>query len=68
MIRVYDDAGNVIETHEHAGRLFRGSGRRGEPIPGFRPDELHFVIILMLAKYYANAQPIVGLHACYRCQ
>jgi hypothetical protein len=22
VIRVYDDAGNVIETHEHAGMLF----------------------------------------------
>jgi len=28
LIRVYDDAGNVIETHEHKGRLQRASGER----------------------------------------
>jgi hypothetical protein len=67
VIHVYDETGNVSETHEHTGD-FRGSGRRGEPIPGFRRDELHFVIILMPPKYYANAQPNVGLHAYYRCQ
>ncbi len=67
MIRVYDD-GQRDRNARARGRLFRGSGRRGEPIPVFRRDELHFVIILMLAKYYANAQAIVGLHAYYRCQ
>jgi hypothetical protein len=30
VIRVYDDAGNVIETHEHAGVLFTGPSGTGE--------------------------------------
>jgi hypothetical protein len=68
MIYVYDAAGNMIETHEHTGGFFAAVVAAASRTPGFRRDELHFVIIPMLAKYYANAQPIVGLHAYYRCQ
>ena len=36
VIRVYDDAGNVIETHEHAGdfsELFQAGGKGALPPP-----------------------------------
>jgi hypothetical protein len=34
VIRVYDDAGNVIETHGHAGKFLSGDGEEASALEG----------------------------------
>jgi len=44
VIRVYDEAGNVIEAHEHAGRAFAQGDIR---IFDFNWNDLHYVVLVI---------------------
>ena len=52
MIRVYDNAGNVIKTHEHAGEFYRRPALRE-----LMPSRV-YVLLLLVCCYFFEPPPI----------
>jgi len=50
VIRVYDDTGNVIETHEHAGDFKEWSMPFLQPFDGYFPLEESFSVMVTLVR------------------
>jgi hypothetical protein len=68
VIRVYDEAGNVIETHEHAGNFKSGEVRRQLRVSGrssglwhvgFGAHTHHAILCDSGTDMHANAPPVL---------